>query len=225
MGDHAPHLAAGHSHGPQRPELPGPLDDREYERVDDPEEAHQHGEAEQDVQHLQHLVDPRVLALHELGLGLELHVGIREQRVLQRRGVAIRGDERHRVPRAWKEGLVFAIRDRNRPEQRVNPGRLVDSANDETRNAAVGRLHDEVVADLQMVLLCEAREDDRAVVSEGRERGVRAVDPREVEEARDRRGVETGNGDRALADLDLAGAHVRDRLHARRARERGRRGR
>jgi hypothetical protein len=74
---HPSHLTPRHSHRPERAELSRALDDREHERVYDPEEAHEHGQPEQHVEELQHLVEPGVLTLHELGLRTQLDVGVR----------------------------------------------------------------------------------------------------------------------------------------------------
>ena len=55
--DHPPDLPAGHADRPQHPELAGALEDRQHERVDDAEQAHDHRQAEQHVEDLQELRD------------------------------------------------------------------------------------------------------------------------------------------------------------------------
>ena len=47
-----------HADRTQHPDLAGPLEDGENERVDDPEEAHDHREGEQDVEDVQDRREP-----------------------------------------------------------------------------------------------------------------------------------------------------------------------
>ena len=62
VSDHAPHLATRHADGAKHPDLAGPLEDRQDERVHDPEEADDHGEREQDVEDVQDLLERPDLA-------------------------------------------------------------------------------------------------------------------------------------------------------------------
>ena len=56
--DHLAHLAAQRADRPQHPELPGALEDRERQRVGDPEQRHEHRQREQRVDHDRQLLDP-----------------------------------------------------------------------------------------------------------------------------------------------------------------------
>src|SRR3954454_11809121 len=53
VADHPPHLAARHADRAQRAELSSPLEDGQHERVDDPEDAHEHREREEHVEHVE----------------------------------------------------------------------------------------------------------------------------------------------------------------------------
>ena len=64
--DHPPHLPAGHPDRAQHPDLTRPLEDRQDERVHDPEEADEDREREQDVEDVQHGAQPRDLVVDEL---------------------------------------------------------------------------------------------------------------------------------------------------------------
>ena len=73
--DHSLELAACHAHRAQGADLPGPLDDREYERVDDPEQADDDRERKQHVEQIEHKRDRCLLALDVRGDRLDLGVG------------------------------------------------------------------------------------------------------------------------------------------------------
>ena len=75
LPDHATHLAARHPDRAQHADLARALVDREDERVDHPEDAHEDGEREHHVEERDELVEVRVLALDPLLASLELGVG------------------------------------------------------------------------------------------------------------------------------------------------------
>src|SRR5215212_7368071 len=102
-------------------------------------------------------------------------------------------DERHRVARVREQLVVKAVRDGDAPEQRVEARGLMNAAHDEEVGVAIRGPDEEAVTDAEVMLLRFPLEKDRAVLSQLRERCVRPVHPREVEEAPDRRGVEARN--------------------------------
>ena len=73
--DHPADLAPRHPDGTQHPELTSPLEHGQDERVDHPEQAHDHGEPEQRVEDVQELAHRREPALLELLARLHLRVG------------------------------------------------------------------------------------------------------------------------------------------------------
>ena len=86
--DHPPYLPAGHADRPQHPELACPLEDGEHERVDDAEQAHDHGEAEQGVEDLSATASiSAVRVVLELVAGLDDRGRERCEALLERGGV------------------------------------------------------------------------------------------------------------------------------------------
>ena len=57
--DRPAELAAVHADGPQQPELPGPLVHRQRQRVGDADQGDDHGQGQQAVDQVEHLVDLR----------------------------------------------------------------------------------------------------------------------------------------------------------------------
>ena len=45
--DHGPHLATFHADSPQEPDLVGPLEHREHQRIDDTDQGDNHGQGQQ----------------------------------------------------------------------------------------------------------------------------------------------------------------------------------
>ena len=82
--DHPPHLPAGHADRPQHPELARPLEDREDERVDDAEQADDHGQAEQRRRGCSASWSGPQLARLELVPRLDLRVRERGEALLER---------------------------------------------------------------------------------------------------------------------------------------------
>ena len=96
--DHRPDLSALHADGTQQADLVGPFEDREHQRVDDPDQGDDHSQAEQRVDQAQQLVHLRLLRLLELGPGLDPQVRVVRQRPPDARvhpGTAV-GLEQHR---------------------------------------------------------------------------------------------------------------------------------
>ena len=60
VADHPPHLPARHPDRAQHPDLARPLEHRQHERVDDPEQADDHGQREQHVEDVEDRVQPEI---------------------------------------------------------------------------------------------------------------------------------------------------------------------
>ena len=78
-------LAAVHPDGAQQTELTGPFVYRQRQRVGDPDQGDHHGQRQQAVDHVQHLVDLPGDVLLELGFVLQLGVRPFGQRRIERR--------------------------------------------------------------------------------------------------------------------------------------------
>ncbi len=87
--DHRPHLPSFHTHRPQEPDLVGPLEDREHERVHNADEGDHDGQRQEGVDQRQELVDLGSLRFLEAGPGLDLQIGIRMQTLLHHVGHAL----------------------------------------------------------------------------------------------------------------------------------------
>ena len=57
-GHHLPSLAAGHPHGPEQPQFPGPLQDAQRKGVDDADDGDEDRQPEQDVDQVEEGVEP-----------------------------------------------------------------------------------------------------------------------------------------------------------------------
>ena len=84
VADHPPQLAAGHAHRPQHADLPRPLEHRQRERVDDPDQADDQAHRQQDVEELEEAVHEVLGVLLVLGVRLHLGRGERLQRLPDR---------------------------------------------------------------------------------------------------------------------------------------------
>src|SRR5690348_12248506 len=138
--DHGADLAAAHADRAQQADLAGALEDREHERVHDPDERDDHGQAEQGVDQAEQLVDVGHLGLLELGPGLDLEVRVggqglgdgavdrgaagAQQQSGRRPGGIVLGEERraHHVAADQRVGLVDAADAQRGPAGLGEPG-------------------------------------------------------------------------------------------------------
>ena len=134
LPDHPPHLAAGHADRPQHPQLARALEDREHERVDDAEQAHDHGQPEQRVEDLERLVEVARSGGLELVAGLDdCASGNADEAPLERARCSPRTGRRAMFSRvrslSWSanERSNVARRDRDRAERRAALGRVDDA--------------------------------------------------------------------------------------------------
>ena len=72
--DHPPRLPARQADRAQHPDLTRALEDGEHERVDDPEQTHDHRQRKQHVEDVQDRVEAGDLVVHELLPRLRLRV-------------------------------------------------------------------------------------------------------------------------------------------------------
>ena len=76
MTHHATHLTSCHADRAEHADLACSLEDRQDERVHDSEQAHDHGQREQDVEDVQHRAQPGDLVVDELLARRDLRIRV-----------------------------------------------------------------------------------------------------------------------------------------------------
>ena len=118
VADHPPDLTAAHADRAQHAELAGALEDRQHERVDDPEQADHDRKRQQHVEEVEQRGQPLELVVDELRLVLELGVREAGQGRVQpvgvgRRDAAPHVDEREQVLGVLILAVEQGLRDRD----------------------------------------------------------------------------------------------------------------
>ena len=225
LAHHPAHLAARHPDRAQHPDLACPLVDREDERVDHPEDAHEHRQREHHVEERDELADVGVLALDPLLAGLELRVGKARDRRFQLRAVLvvrIAGDVRPgpAVSRTVVEGVEELRRDVDALEQRIERGRLERPDHRDLGRPIRGRAQRQRIADRDAVVLGEVAAQDRVRRAERGEHAVVALTPVEDIGLGDGVGLDAADLRRVAVHQSGVGADARHDLGDGRRRER-----
>ena len=122
VADHAPRLAAGHADRAQHPELTRALVDGQHERVDHPEQAHDHARSRAARRASSGSISsPSARLLSNSAWVVTFASGIAGRGLGERR-LRAAVDERERVLRARERAVERLLRDRDVAEQRVHLG-------------------------------------------------------------------------------------------------------
>ena len=205
VAHHPADLPARHADRAQRAELPRPLERRQHERVDDPEQGDDHGQRQQHVEDGQELVHASRAARPRTPRSCGSSMSGLPASAADRVGVR-RTCENARSLR--ERGRVGLRADRHRAEAHdVDHRRVLDAAHRQVELVARRRGERERVADAQALLLRPALVDHGAVRSERARDVVVALHPVEAV------AVAVDGVDRLLL-AEGEGAVLLDRRHA-----------
>src|SRR4051794_16465998 len=222
VADHPARLPAGHPDRAQHAELARPLEHREYECVDHPEEAHHDREGEEHVEEPQEAREALRVVRRVRGAGMELGVAEagrgRDERLVRARR---RVEERELVLRLGEHFVECLLADRDRAEHLFDLRWVVDSTDDDRPLVARRGLDGEPLADRRVLVVGVGLGDECAVRPEsGDRRGGGALDPLERVEAPDRCRLDPGDVLLLARHERLVDADVRGRLQSRYVRHR-----